>query len=415
MKIVKRIIIGLYVFICINVLTLGAAAGYYGRTINEQFTISKGSSIVFNSLIPVTAEYNGVVLKETGVINDVGENFKVDIKLLGVIPVKQANVLVVDETNVAVLGTPFGIKMYTDGVLVSNISDIVTSTGKYCPAKDAGILVGDYIISVNGVKVNSNEDLANLIEDCGGETLNIVLRREDEKIVKQLKPVLSLDENLYRAGIWVKDSSAGIGTLTFYSPQTNTVCGLGHAVFDKDSGEIIDFSNGQLVNASIVSVIRGVAGVPGELKGKLEYGKIANMTANTNNGIYGDLSCEINLDNLTEIAFANEIKNGNAKILCTTDESGPQLYNCTVKVKDINVNNTTQNLIVEITDKDLLEKTGGIVQGMSGSPLIQDGKLIGAVTHVLVDDPTKGYAIFAENMLETAQSVAEEKKLKEAS
>ncbi len=414
MKGFKKIAVSLYIMLSVAVLALGGAVGYYGNTLNEEFTISKGSSLVFNSLIPVTAEYNGKVLKECNVINNVGEKFKVDIKLLGVIPVKQADVQIVAETNVAVLGTPFGIKMYTDGVLVSNISEIITANGKCCPAKDSGILKGDYIISVNGVKVSSNEDLGEIIIDSNGEALEVLLRRGKEKIAVMLNPVLSSEDNLYRAGIWVKDSSAGIGTLTFYSPQTNTICGLGHAVYDKDSGEIIDFSNGQLVSASIVSVVRGVAGVPGELKGKLEYGKIARMTANTSNGIYGFLTCDINLDNLTEIAFSNEIENGNAKILCTTDDEGPKMYDCTVKVRDVNVNNTTQNLIVEITDKELIEKTGGIVQGMSGSPIIQNGKLIGAVTHVLVDDATKGYGIFAENMLETAQSVAE-KQLKEAS
>ena len=402
MKFFKKVIIGFYITLSISVLMLSGAVGYYGNTINEEFTISKGSSLVFNSLIPVTAEYNGKVLKDCSIVNNVGEKIKVDIKLLGVIPVKQADVQIVAETNVAVLGTTFGVKMYTDGVLVSNISEITTSAGKCCPAKNSGILKGDYIVSVNGIKVTSNEDLSEIIIDSNGEELEVVLRRENKLLTVMLKPVLSSEDNLYRAGIWVKDSSAGIGTLTFYSPQTNTICGLGHAVYDKDSGEIIDFSNGQLVNASIVSVVRGVSGVPGELKGKLEYGKIADMTANTDKGIYGSLTCDINLENLTEIAFSNEIENGNAKILCTVDEDGPKMYDCTIKVRDVNVNNTTQNLIVEVTDKELIEKTGGIVQGMSGSPIVQNGKLVGAVTHVLVDDPTKGYGIFAENMLETA-------------
>lgn len=415
MKLLKKIGIFSYIVLSIVCLSMAGAVGYYKNTINEEFTISKGSALIINSFLPVTAEYNGKVLKNCSEINNVGENITVELKLLGVIPVKSADVQIVDETNVAVLGTPFGIKMYTDGVLVTAIATVETQDGALCPSAEADIRVGDYVLSVDGNKIKSNEDLAEIIEDSGGKQLQFVIRRSDKEMSKVLTPAFSKEENLYRAGIWVKDSSAGIGTLTFYSPQTNVVCGLGHAVYDKDTGEILDFSNGQLVNADIVSVVRGASGVPGELKGRLDFGKIADMQANTANGIYGQLCCNIDLSNLTEIAYSNEVKNGQAQILCTVDETGPKAYSCEIKVKELDVNDTTQNLIVEITDDALIQKTGGIVQGMSGSPIIQNGKLIGAVTHVLVDDPTKGYGIFAENMLETTQSVAKEKQLKEAS
>ncbi len=414
MSIFKKFYITLYTIICILALTLTGITGYYNFSIDENYSISKGSHFVINSLMPVTAEYNGREVNDCAELSEIGANLRVDLKLFGVIPVKQTNIKVVSKTNVAVLGIPFGIKMYTEGVLVTEISNVKSNSTNCCPANEAGIKKGDYVISVNEIKITSNEDLAHIIEDSLGQKLEFKILRDGKYLTLKLTPVLSDEDNLFKAGIWVKDSSAGIGTLTFYSPQCNTVCGLGHAVYDKDTGNILKFSKGELVGANIIYVNKAVSGVPGELKGKLNYNSIANMKLNNHNGVYGDLKCQINTENMTEIAHKSEIKSGKAEILCTIDESGVQSFACEIKVKDQRVNDTVQNLTVVITDEALINKTGGIVQGMSGSPIIQNGKLIGAVTHVLVDDPTKGYGIFAENMLTTAQSVANEQ-LKEAS
>ncbi len=414
MSVFKKIFVSIYAFICLSVFILTGAAGYYNLSIDENYSVTKGSEFVINSLIPVTAEYNGVEVNKSGELSKIGAKLTVDVKLFGVIPVKKTNVNVVSKTNVAVLGIPFGIKLYTEGVLVTEVSAVKCNSQNVSPATIAGIKKGDYIISVNDKKINSNEDLAILIEDSQGKNMRFKIMREGEYFYIDLTPVLSDEDNLYKAGIWVKDSSAGIGTLTFYSPEYNVVCGLGHAIYDTETSSVLKFSKGELVGANIISVNKAISGVPGELKGKLNYTKVANMKLNCHNGVYGDLTCPINTGNMTEIAHKSEVRNGKAQILCTVDEGGVQSFSCEIKVKDQRVNDTVQNLTVLITDEALINKTGGIVQGMSGSPIIQNGKLVGAVTHVLVDDPTKGYGILAENMLETAQTVAEEQ-LKEAS
>ena len=205
--------------------------------------------------------------------------------------------------------------------------------------------------------------------------------------------------------------------MTFYSPRYNVAAGLGHGICDSDTGTLLSLNSGEFVSAEIVSYTKGKAGKAGELRGVFSGKKIADFSLNSNNGVYGSVSCDISMESLFPIAYKQEVRNASAYILCTVDGEAPQYYSCTVKVRN---QSETQNLLVEITDEKLLNTTGGIVQGMSGSPIIQNGKLIGAVTHVLVDDPTKGYGIFAENMLETAQTVGQglapaEQQLKEAS
>ena len=211
----------------------------------------------------------------------------------------------------------------------------------------------------------------------------------------------------------MRDSSAGIGTLTFYSPAHKTICGLGHGVCDSDTGKLLTHNSGELVKAEILDLNKGEAGDPGELIGRFKKKNISELNINNETGVYGKCNMDIAQNSLTEIALKQEIEVGNAEILTTISGETPKYYKC--KIEKISHNNSiTKNMVVCITDEELIAKTGGIVQGMSGSPILQNGKLIGAVTHVLVDDPTKGYGIFAENMLETAQSVAEEQ-LKEAS
>ncbi|MEE0840587.1 MAG: SpoIVB peptidase [Acutalibacteraceae bacterium] len=414
MRICKKIFKVFYALFAVLVLALTATAGFYGDNIDDTYKITKGSRFGFDTLMPVTAQYNGVVLSECEEINTVGSSFQVEVKLFGIIPVKSTTVEVVEESYVAVLGTPFGIKMYTDGVLVVDMQEIETLDGKKSPAKEAGIKIGDYIISVDGEKVSSNEDLGRIFSSGNGEEMSVELRRNSVKHIVRLTPVLSKEDSSYKAGIWVKDSSAGIGTLTFYCPYNNMICGLGHGIYDSDTKEVIDFSRGSLVGADILSIVKGTKGVPGELKGRLSYSSVATLSANLINGVYGQATCNVDTKNLTQIAHKQDVKNGPATIISTVDSNGPKAYTCEIKVNTNKVNDTVQDMTVTVTDKALVEKTGGIVQGMSGSPIIQNGKLVGAVTHVLIDDPTKGYGIFAENMLETAQSVADEQ-LKEAS
>lgn len=388
---------------------------YLNNSISKDFKIKKGEPLNIQSSLPITAVYNGVKLSQSAKTQSVGEKFSVDLKAFGIIPFSTVSVEVVDQLHVFVLGMPFGMKIYTQGVLVTEISEVVTENGNINPAKKAGIKKGDYIISVNGKTIHTNEDLGQLVESSGGQKLKFVIMRDKTKIHISVCPVKSVETGNYKIGIWVKDSSAGIGTLTFYSPASNIICGLGHGVCDDDTKELLKLDSGEIVTAEIMSVEKGKVGSPGQLKGKFNYQTLGDICLNCEQGVYSAFKGELNFSNLTEIAFKQEVKEGKAQILCTVDGKEPKLYTCSIKIRTSSYHSTTQNMLVTVTDEELLEKTGGIVQGMSGSPLIQNGKLIGAVTHVLVDDPTRGYAIFAENMLETAQSVAESNKLKEAS
>ena len=415
LKKLKVFLLTVYALFSASVLSLGATAGYYSNSIADAYKITKGTEFGIDTLVPVTAEYNGVKFSSCEEINTVGKEIKVDVKLFGIIPVKSTTVEIVEESYVAVLGTPFGVKMYTDGVLVVDIQEIKSSGKTVNPAKEAGIKKGDYIISVDGKKVSTNEDLAEVFSKSQGKKLKTEIRREGKSKNFYITPVLSDEDGTYKAGIWVKDSTAGIGTLTFYCPNNNIICGLGHGIYDNETREIISFCSGEMVGAHIYSTVKGAKGVAGELKGRLTYTAIGELAGNFTNGVYGQARCNVNTDNLTQVAHKQEIKDGPATIITTVDEGEAMAYSCEIKVGSMHVNDTVQDLTVVITDENLLEKTGGIVQGMSGSPILQNGKLIGAVTHVLVDDPTKGYGIFAETMLETAQSLAESNKLKDAS
>lgn len=410
-----RVFIKSIAVICL-VLSIGVftAITTLQNKISENYKLVKGETLNLGSALPITAEYKGSRQSISNTHN-VGDSFDVDLKLFGVIPFSSTTVEVVDEMYVAVLGNPFGMKIYTDGVLVIELSNVLSDGKNKSPAKKAGLQVGDYIKKANGVHITTNEDLSEVVMNSGGAEIELEILRDKKTLFLKLNPVKSDEDGLYHAGAWVRDSSAGIGTLTFYSPLTNIVCGLGHGICDSDTGELLELMSGELVEASIVSIVKGANGSPGELKGKFGYNIISDINLNNDSGVYGTMREGLNNATLTEVALKQEVKDGTAQILCTVDDNTPKLYSCEISLRVSNFRKPTQNLVVKITDKELLSKTGGIVQGMSGSPILQDGKLVGALTHVLVDDCTSGYGIFAENMLETAQSVAESNKLKDAS
>ncbi len=406
-----RIIIKTVFFISlfINAVIFGSVI-YLNQNLGEEFKIKKGDTLNIDSPLPVTAVYNGTELS-SGHTSKGNQSLSVDLKMFGVIPFSKAKVDVVDELQVSVLGQPFGMKLYTKGVLVVDITDVATKNGNRNPAKSAGIKIGDYILTVDGKEISTNEELVDIVEKSKGKELRLkILRNGKQKTIK-LRAEISRDTNNYKIGVWVRDSSAGIGTLTFYSPSLNLVCGLGHGVCDEDTGEILNLSSGEIVEAEIYEVEKGAKGTPGQLKGRIGNNSLGEICLNCTGGVYSNLTGELPFAQITEIALKNEVENGEAEIVCTIDGKTPESFKCKIELKSGKYNSPTQNLIVTITDKRLLNATGGIVQGMSGAPLIQNGKLIGAVTHVLVDDPTKGYGIFAENMLENARGV---KQLKEA-
>lgn len=403
-----------FVMLAADIIIFSTVA-YLDRTVSQKYKIKKGDVLSFNTAVPITAEYEGTRLSQSGKTYKIGENFNVDLKAFGIIPFSTVNVEVVDELHVAVLGTPFGMKLYTEGVLVIDITGVETESGNISPAEKAGIKKGDYIVSVDGTEIFTNEDLSAAVEKSAGKSMKFLIKRNGKKYNINFSAVKANSGGGYKIGLWVRDSSAGIGTLTFYSPSSGIVCGLGHGVCDEDTGEILELNSGELVTAEILSVEKGSVGSPGQLKGRFTYSTVGNILKNCENGVYSRLSGKINLSNLTEVALKQEVKDGAAQILCTVNGTSPELYSCRIKKRSSAYYSSTQNMVVTVTDKRLLDITGGIVQGMSGSPIIQNGKLIGAVTHVLIDDPTSGYAIFAENMLAQSQDTADQKAYKEAS
>ena len=390
---------------CLLSVFLFSCVGYLSSYLPGSFYVYEGKSFSVTAPVPVYCDSHSVqanAAKNSGLEN---YNYTVNLKAFGFIPVKSATVSVIDQRKVAVLGDNFGIKIYTAGVLVVKLDTVDTEHGHINIAEKAGLRVGDTILSINGQVVGSNEEVAEIIEKCGGKKINLSVRRGNEALTISVKPEISYASGKYKAGIWVRDSSAGIGTLTFYSPTYDVLCGLGHGVCDSDTGELLPLNSGELVAAHIISITKGIDGCPGQLEGVFEAETLGKMLANDETGVYAWQNRTVNPEQLTTVALKQEVQPGDAQIFCALDETGPKLYQC--KIEKVSYNNQkTKNLIVKVTDPALIEKTGGIVQGMSGSPILQNGKLIGAVTHVFVDDPTAGYAIFAENMLNEAETVA---------
>jgi len=413
MKIIENIFKVLFYLLFIFCVAIFVLIYTLDKSVSNSYQISTKDNFSISSFVPVTAVNNGTEISNEDFKN-AGDTFQVDLKMFGVIPFSKTTLEVVDEMHVQVLGTPFGMKLYTDGVLVIEISEVETKNGKCCPAKDAGLKVGDYIKTANGNEITCNEDLGEVVKASGGKQIKLSIVRNGKNMSIKLLPKLDKENNCYRAGVWVRDSSAGIGTMTFYSPSDNVICGLGHGIYDSDTEEILSIESGELVGAKILSVEKGENGKAGELKGRFTYEKISDISLNSDNGVYGVLTGGLENSVLTEVALKQDVKNGEAQILSTINGDKPELYSCEIKINNSKKSNA-HNIIVTITDKKLIAKTGGIVQGMSGSPILQDGKLVGALTHVLLDDATTGYGIFAENMLETAKSVASENKLKNAS
>ncbi len=411
MKTARIIIKSTAIVFAILTAIIFASLFYVEKTVSNYYCVNPGETLKIEGQIPLRASYCSENAQSVNYGKTPGSTFKMDIKVLGVIPAKQISVRVVDDMYVAVLGTPFGIKLYTEGVLVVGFSEIDSSEGAVNPAKQAGLKEGDFIVSLNGQAVYTNEDVSAVIKNSqGGLIVAKVISSRTEKTVS-FYPAKSVSGGVWRAGIWVKDSSAGIGTMTFYNPKYNVVAGLGHGICDSDTGTLMSLSSGEFVTAEILSSQKGRSGKAGELIGNFTGKKIADFSLNSNIGVYGQVSCDIDISSLTRVALKQEVRNGVGYILTTIKGESPTYYTCNVQVRNMD---DSQNLLVEITDERLLNTTGGIVQGMSGSPIIQNGKLIGAVTHVLVDDPKKGYGIFAETMLETAEGVAEQQ-LKKAS
>ena len=308
-----------------------------------------------------------------------------------------------EEKTVIPGGKSIGVTLKADGVIVTDLAEITDETGNASsPAKDAGIKVGDIIKGFNDAEINGVEDLISQIENTDKNQAKISLVRNKKNISVLISPKSSKEDGKAKIGAWVKDSASGIGTLTFYDPETHFFAALGHGITDADSGELISIEEGKILDSTIVSVEKSKKGTPGELKGIFSENEphIGSINSNSKFGISGKIIPGFSIPaEAVELASRSEITTGKAHIISNIEDKTTDTFDIEILRVLPEYHSSSKNMIIKITDEKLLQKTGGIVQGMSGSPIIQNGKLVGAVTHVFVNDPTRGYGVFVDNML----------------
>lgn len=336
------------------------------------------------------------------------ENYNVsnmEFKLFGVVPVKKSNITRIEDIEVVPVGKIIGLKLYTNGVLVVGKSEIEDSNNNMIkPYENTDIVEGDTILSINNQKVESIETLKRIVNNSKGENLNIMLSRNGTTFASSMKAVQSKNKE-YKLGLWVKDAATGVGTMTFYEPNSKNFAVLGHGITDSDTDTLINIDYGELVTSRVISIQKGKTESPGEIKGTiLNQQKIGTVNKNTQFGIYGNLenltSLNIDTSNAVKVASRDEISLGEAKILCSLDTNN-KAEEYSIDIEKIYFDNDYNNksMLIRITDERLIEKTGGIIRGLSGAPIIQNGKFIGAITNVLVSNPEVGYGIFADLMI----------------
>lgn len=389
-----------------TVLTIFWIAGIYAwayDNIPDSVCVSYGQTVDIAEGLPVTA----AICSKNGTTATTGAmergSYEIEYRLFGLIPVKDVTVHIVKDTEVIPCGIPFGIYIEMEGVLVVEVCEL-EKDGIQIESPASHILKpGDYITAVNQIPITTKDELQKAVAQSQGEELKLTVMRDDMTFQCQVIPVYT-DNDIYQIGVWIRDDLAGIGTLT-YIDRNGTFAALGHGITDMDVEHLVNILDGTAYQAKILSIIRGEKGKPGELVGQIHYNQancLGQITKNTNNGIFGKL--ESVPDSLQEaepmqIGFKQEIKTGPAQILATIDQE-PCLYDIEITKVDMNSRESNKGISFRVTDGALIQKTGGIIQGISGAPMLQNGKVIGAVTHVFVNDPCKGYGIFIENMLE---------------
>ncbi|WP_130863733.1 SpoIVB peptidase [Bacilliculturomica massiliensis] len=362
--------------------------------------VVKKSCLFLLSLIACTALVSGAVLWQ---IPSEIKVFTNETKVLS-LPLKDITVSVLPQKTLVVGGQSVGVRMDVKGVLVVGLEEIEGEDGtRVNPGLEAGLQIGDSILTIDGDKVDNAAAVSEKINKVRDE-VKLKIKRKDKIMNVTLSPVRSADDGRYKMGVWVRDRTAGIGTLTYYDPLNKAFGALGHAITDPDTSTILPVADGELLNAKVESVKQGKAGDPGEIRGIFYEADapLGLLKGNSSYGIFGSAYDEISNPIYPEplaIGYQNEIKKGPAYILTTLDGNTVEKYSISIEKINHQTKPDTKSMVIRVTDKRLLEKSGGIVQGMSGSPIVQNDKIIGAVTHVFVNDPEKGYGIFIEWML----------------
>ena len=371
--------------------------------IPENIIVLRNENLKFNSM-------PGISFKETmktfSLDNETKMDSSLEINLFENINLRNVNLTTLEEIEIVPVGKIVGLKLYTNGVLVVGMTEIEDESNNLVkPYEKTDIKEGDMIIEINGEEIDDIQDLKNTVNKTSGKQSEIKLLREGKSIVvSNIKPVKSFN-NEYKLGLWVKDAATGVGTMTYYEPETKKFALLGHGITDADTNSLIYIDSGELVTSKVVSVKKGESGNPGEIRGTiLKQKTIGNVDKNSSFGVFGVLndltSLNIDTSKRYKIALRNEIQEGKAKILCSTDDTN-KVDEYEIEIENIYKENDSNNksMLLRITDEKLIEKTGGIIRGLSGAPIIQNNKFIGAITNVLVSNPEIGYGIFADLMI----------------
>ncbi len=403
------ILIVIYVYVCNITLLPNSVIIFEGEELNLKTVVGLKIKRANGTNMPVIQASNLGESEQSSKYETAG-TFELNLNLFGTIPVKEIDVNVIPKTKVVPMGNLIGAKLYTSGVLVVGMSEIQgDDQQKHKPYEGSGIEEGDMIVEMDSKKIANTDELVETVNSSKGKAIQIKYVRNDEIITTGIQPIKS-EDNEYKLGLWVRDAAAGVGTLTFYEPSTGKFAALGHGIVDVDTGDIINIANGELVTSNLVAIKKGEKGTPGEIKGSIDSGvTIGNISKNTNFGVFGLVSNKNNL-NLNgakeyEVALRSEIQTGEAEIICELENGKKEQYKIEISKIYTSNNYDNKSMMIKITDERLLQKTGGIIQGMSGSPIIQNGKFVGAITNVLVSDPTTGYAIFGDLMVKQMKSV----------
>ena len=401
MKLYKKILIILiliivYAYICNICMLPDNIVLMQGEFLNLNTIF--GINLKSSETMQASSNLNNKIVQKTGKLD-------LSLNLFDLFSVKDVTVNVIPNTTVIPIGKAIGMKMYTEGVLVVGMSEI---EGKK-PYEKTGIEAGDTIVEINNIKINSTDDLIECVNSSKGQEIEIKYINNNEEKTTSIEPVKT-SNNEYKLGLWVRDAAAGVGTLTFFEPSTNNFASLGHGINDVDTYELINIAKGELVTTNIVDIVKGQDGTPGEIRGSIENGtSLGNISKNTSFGVYGQISniSKLNLNQSREMEVANrsEIKTGKAEIMCELENGKIGTYEIEIQKLYTENNENNKSMLIKVTDEELIEKTGGIIQGMSGAPIIQNGKFIGAITHVLVNDSKTGYAVFADLMIKQMREV----------
>ena len=377
---------------------------------NESLTLSTIFGVEVQK-IEIPEDYEVVPISSNATSNDnYVEKETYNVSLFGKINLKQIEVNSIPNTEVVPLGNLIGLKLYTDGVLVVGMSEIDgIDEKKYKPYENCGIEEGDMIVEINNTIVTSTADLVQCVNASKGSRIEIKYIKDGNILETSITPVKTSSTS-YKLGLWVRDAAAGVGTVSFYDPNSKTFAALGHGIMDVDTEDLLTIATGDFITTDIISIEKGEEGNPGKIQGSIDrQSKIGQVVKNTPFGVYGYLTdvskLGVDVSNTVEVALRDEIEKGPATIICTLENGKKEEYSVEIEKIYKSNNEDNKSMLVKVTEERLLEKTGGIIQGMSGSPLMQNGKLVGALTHVLVNDPTTGYAVFADIMVKQMKTI----------